>query len=102
MNRNAKGYTRRGFISAAAGVHFTNCVSSSPVCSPFRASFQTGLYQHKHGVVRNNLLLDPGFTTFAEVFGVAGYATGYIGKWHLDGGIPEVRPGGYIEPGERC
>ncbi len=86
---------------AAAGVRFTNCVSSSPVCSPFRASFQTGLYQHKHGVVRNNLLLDPDFTTFAEVFATAGYATGYIGKWHLDGGIPEVQPGGYIEPGER-
>ena len=86
---------------AAEGIHFTHCVSSSPVCSPFRGTFQTGLYPHKHGVVRNNLLLDPGFTTFAEVFAGAGYATGYIGKWHLDGGIPAEQPGGFIEPGER-
>lgn len=86
---------------AAEGIHFTHCVSSSPVCSPFRGTIQTGLYPHTHGVVRNNLLLDPKLTTFAEIFAAAGYATGYIGKWHLDGGIPDEQPGGFIEPGAR-
>jgi len=86
---------------AAEGIHFTHCVSSSPVCSPFRGTIQTGLYPHTHGVVKNNILLDPSLTTFAEIFAAAGYATGYIGKWHLDGGIPEEQPGGFIEPGPR-
>ena len=85
---------------AGDGIRFSNCVSNSPVCSPFRGTIQTGLYPHTHGVVNNNILLDPNLTTFAEIFEQAGYATGYIGKWHLDGGVPP-KVGGYIEAGER-
>jgi arylsulfatase A-like enzyme len=85
---------------AANGVRFTNAASSSPVCSPFRGSMQTGLYCHTHGVVSNNIRLNPELTTFAEVFEDAGYATGYIGKWHLDGGVPK-NVGGYIPEGPR-
>lgn len=86
---------------AKEGIRFTHCASSSPVCSPFRATMQTGLYPHKHGIDKNNILLDPEFKTIAEIFAENGYATGYIGKWHLDGGIPDPQPGGYIEPGPR-
>jgi arylsulfatase A-like enzyme len=86
---------------AAEGIRFTHCASSSPLCSPFRASMQTGLYIHKHGIDKNNILLDPKFKTIAEFFTEKGYATGYIGKWHLDGGIPDPQPGGFIEPGPR-
>jgi arylsulfatase A-like enzyme len=86
---------------AQEGTHFSNCISSSPLCSPFRGTLQTGLYAHKHGVDKNNLLLDPTLNTFAEYFVEKGYATGYIGKWHLDGGIPKTQPGGYVEAGER-
>lgn len=85
---------------AASGIRFTNAVSSSPVCSPFRGSLQTGLYCHTHGIISNNLRLDPKLTTFAELFSEAGYATGYIGKWHLDGGVPKG-VGGHIPTGER-
>jgi len=53
---------------AAGGIRFSRTVSSSPVCSPFRGSMQTGLYCHTHGVVRNNIRLDPKLTTIAEVF----------------------------------
>lgn len=86
---------------AAEGIRFTHCASSSPLCSPFRGTMQTGLYPHKHGVDRNNILLNPELKTIAELFAEQGYATGYIGKWHLDGGIPDPQPGGYIEPGPR-
>jgi len=78
---------------AGDGIRFTNCASASPVCSPFRGSFQTGLYCFRHGVVKNNIRMDPDLATFAEVFEQAGYATGYIGKWHLDGGWPPVEGG---------
>jgi len=80
---------------AANGIRFSHMASSSPVCTPFRGTMQTGLYCHTHGLVRNNLRLDPSLETFAEVFAQAGYATGYIGKWHLDGGSPKGT-GGYI------
>lgn len=83
------------------GIRFTHCASSSPLCSPFRGTMQTGLYPHTHGVDKNNVLLDPNFTTIAEIFAGHGYATGYIGKWHLDGGIPHPQPGGYVPPGSR-
>ena len=86
---------------ASEGIRFSHAASSSPVCSPFRGTMQTGLYPHTHGVIGNNILLDPELTGFAEVFADAGYATGYIGKWHLDGGVPESGSGGFIAPGPR-
>jgi len=86
---------------AQGGIRFTNAISGAPVCSPFRASFISGMHIHKHGVVGNNILLNPDFTTMGNLFENAGYATGYIGKWHLDGGVPIEKVGGYIEEGER-
>ncbi len=50
---------------------------------------RTGLYCHTHGLARNNIRLDPKLTTFAEIYVDAGYRTDYIGKWHLDGGVPK-------------
>ncbi|MBS3764746.1 MAG: sulfatase-like hydrolase/transferase [Planctomycetes bacterium] len=38
---------------AADGVRYANCVSSSPVCCPYRATVQTGLYPHQHEVRLN-------------------------------------------------
>ncbi|WP_430815095.1 sulfatase family protein [Carboxylicivirga sp. RSCT41] len=86
---------------AKDGIRFTNAISGAPVCSPFRASLISGMHIHKHGVVGNNILLNPELRTLGNIFEDAGYATGYIGKWHLDGGIPEEKVGGYIEAGER-
>lgn len=90
-------------LDALAGesVFFERAVANSPVCSPSRASLQTGLYWHTHGIDTNNVRLSPGFPCLAEVLHTAGYRTGYIGKWHLDGGIPPDQPGGYIPSGPR-
>lgn len=85
---------------AAQGIRFSHAASSSPVCCPFRGTLQTGLYQHTHGVDGNNIRLNPHLTGFAELFAQAGYATGYIGKWHLDGGIPADGKG-YVDPDRR-
>jgi arylsulfatase A-like enzyme len=85
---------------AAEGVRFTRAASASPVCSPFRGTLQTGLFPHEHGVVENDVRINLDKKGFAEVFAEAGYSTGYIGKWHLDGGLPSDGKG-YVPPGKR-
>jgi arylsulfatase A-like enzyme len=49
-------------------------------------------------MVVNDLRLPPDSTTIAHVLRDAGYQTGYVGKWHLDGGI---RKPGFVPPGWR-
>ena len=45
----------------------------------------TGRYPLSHGVFVNDVCLNREAVSLAETFGEAGYQTGYIGKWHLDG-----------------
>ena len=66
-------------------VHCVNAVSAVPVCCPARASLLTGQRPLTHGVILNDVSLDPSAVTLAKVFAAAGYDTGYIGKWHLNG-----------------
>jgi len=70
---------------AEQGVIMNNCYVSTPVSTPSRASFMTGLYAHKTSAQQNNLVLDTTLTTLAQVFKNNGYKTGYAGKWHLSG-----------------
>ena len=86
---------------ARESVFFERAVANSPVCTPSRASLQTGLYWHTHGLAINDVRLNTGFPCFAEMLGATGYRTGYIRKWHLDGGIPPDEPGGVIPDGPR-
>ncbi len=69
----------------ANSVNFKNAVSGMPVCSPFRASLITGQRPLTHGVFMNDVQLDTAAVTMGKIFSQAGYDTGYIGKWHLDG-----------------
>ncbi|MCF7956602.1 MAG: sulfatase-like hydrolase/transferase [Phycisphaerae bacterium] len=59
--------------------------ASTPVCSPSRSSFVSGRYPQNTPVVTNNIPMDDDVVTFAEILRKNGYATGYAGKWHLDG-----------------
>ena len=79
------------------GVHFSEAYVSFPVCCPFRASLQTGKYAQGHGMVQNHFPLPGGQDFLAEQFKAAGYRTGYIGKWHLEGG---PKPG-FVPPDRR-
>ena len=75
------------------GAICTSFYATTPVCSPSRAAFVSGLYPQKTPVVTNNIPLDDAITTFADVLHKRGYATGFAGKWHLDGsGKPQWAP----------
>ena len=66
-------------------IRFVNAVSGISVCSPTRASLMTGQRPLTHGVFMNDVPLNPDSVTIAKVLAQAGYDTGYIGKWHIDG-----------------
>ena len=70
---------------AHEGIIFTNAISTTPVCCPYRGSLLTGQYPLTNGVFVNDVLLNPEANTLGKSFKVEGYETAYIGKWHLDG-----------------
>lgn len=70
---------------ASQSVTCRRAIANTPVCTPSRASLLTGLFPHRHGLFLNDAPLDPALHTMGEHFAAAGYDTGYIGKWHVDG-----------------
>jgi arylsulfatase A-like enzyme len=67
---------------AAEGVRFRNAFVVSSLCSPSRAAFLTGRYNHANGVVNNHTPFPAGAVTWASLLRGAGYTTGYVGKFH--------------------
>ena len=85
----------------AQGVRFTEAYAAAPVCSPTRASIQSGQYPARLGLtdfitghwrpyeavtvpINRTQYLPLEVVTISEQLKEAGYATGYFGKWHLD------------------
>jgi arylsulfatase A-like enzyme len=85
---------------AAQGLRFTDAYAACNVCSPTRASILTGKYparlhltdwlpgrpdrpdqKLKRPIIRQHLPLEE--VTIAEALKDAGYATAFMGKWHL-------------------
>lgn len=82
---------------AKEALNFRNAVSVLPVCAPHRAALMTGRYPTSTGMFLNDAHLPDSELCMAEILDAAGYTTGYIGKWHLDGHGRES----YIPPERR-
>lgn len=67
---------------ARSGAHAAFCFSNAPLCCPYRATLMTGNYAHRVGVPTNYQTLRPLGPLLAEQFRAAGYAAGYVGKFH--------------------
>lgn len=77
---------------AREGMVFEEAYSAHPRCVPSRYAIFSGRMPHREGVPgsedksQGKIALALKRVTFAERLKEAGYATGYIGKWHLGGG----------------
>jgi arylsulfatase A-like enzyme len=82
---------------AQSGTHVYFSFTPQPLCGPARSCLQTGMYATTTGCFRNGIPLPASARTLAHLFREAGYATAYIGKWHLadEEPVSEPKRGGY-------
>ena len=117
---------------ANEGMNFVNAYANAPNCAPSRACLMSGQYSPRHGIytvgnsdrgksknrklipVRNQTILPASVPTLPESIQKAGYATCFLGKWHLGeqngtgpigqgfdenfGGLTWGHPKGYFSP----
>ena len=75
---------------AAQGVRFASGYVAAPQCAPSRAAILTGRYPQRFGVEENDVgSLPEGEPTLAQRLRDAGYATGQVGKWHVEGTLED-------------
>lgn len=78
---------------AAEGARFTNAFVTTSLCSPSRASFLSGQYAHSHGVLNNFTDYPKELNSYPKQLQSEGYATAYVGKWHMGEDDDSPRPG---------
>lgn len=79
----------------AEGIAFTHAYCQSPICTPSRASFLTGMYPSAvHGCMNGNAVWAEAAPLVTAILDEAGYDCGLSGKLHLTGtaGREEPRP----------
>ena len=78
---------------ANEGVNFKNAFCTTSLCSPSRASLLSGVYAHKHGVTNNFTEFPASLSSVPGVLQRSGYATAYVGKYHMGESNDAPRPG---------
>ena len=75
----------------AGGLAFNRAYTTTPTCSPARASLMTGLLPHNHGVLEvehgrdaDQCVLRTDKPHWAQRLCASGYRTAYLGKWHIE------------------
>ena len=78
---------------AREGTVFTNAFCTTSICAISRASFITGQYARRHGIVDfATPLSDEAFDqSFPAVLRQAGYRVAFVGKWGLGNPLPKDR-----------
>src|ERR1700744_4615764 len=79
-DQNAKTPTFDKF--ARQGERMDACISTTPVCCPYRATLMSGQYAHHNGMLSNGSKFSPTTKCLGQTFKEAGYQMGYVGKWH--------------------
>lgn len=117
---------------SSEGMNFVNAYANAPNCAPSRACLMSGQYSPRHGIYTvgnsdrgksknrrliptpNKTILPASVQTMPETIQKAGYATCFLGKWHLGekngtgpigqgfdvnfGGLTWGHPKGYFSP----
>ena len=66
------------------GTAFTHAYCQSPICTPSRSSFMTGLYPSRlHNTRNGNDTFPEGPELISKLLADAGYDCGLVGKFHL-------------------
>lgn len=68
-----------------ANFSMERCISNYPLCTPYRGILMSGRWPQQTGLIHNNVALGRQEISLGRVFRDAGYRTGYVGKWHLQG-----------------
>ena len=75
------------------GVAFTHTYCQSPICTPSRASFMSGLYPSRVHNTRNGNATFPSWPpVISKLMADAGYECGLIGKFHLQSSGRRTEP----------
>lgn len=89
-DKNARTPTFDKF--AGEGLRLDACISTTPVCCPYRATLMSGQYAHHNGMMSNGSKFAPTTRCLGETFRDAGYEMGYLGKWHLGRATEKTDP----------
>ncbi len=75
------------------GVAFTHAYCQSPICTPSRSSFMTGMYPSRlHNTRNGNETFPPGPPLVTRLLADSGYHCGLVGKFHLQSSGHRTEP----------
>jgi arylsulfatase A-like enzyme len=96
---------------AREGTRLTQYYTASPICSPSRTGYLTGMYPARWRITsylqtragnracEQADFLDPKAPSIARALKASGYATAHIGKWHMGGGRDVTNAPPFVEYG---